>query len=408
MALGLSPQRLREVRFAEQWRGYRTNEVDAFVDRVAEAFDALEARLREAVARADRAEKALHERGSEERVSRTLVLAERTADAALREAQGEATRLVEEATRRASEVVAEAEARAALQRSEMDARAAAELHDLVERRRALEADVALLADYVQRQRGALAEQLRAQVRWLEVGDHLAPPPVSGPWSAAPVPSLQEPSSVEGGSVGGSRPTEVGDHPSTDDELVALVARAEALPRAFPSSDVASSTSATKGASPVPGALDVDAASAGDAALDGGGSEDSIEAADAPGLAPRLDGSAQSIEATDAPGPAPRLDGPEDHGGASAPEEAVVSDAQYTDLEQIPWRRPDAPEESAEAPSTRPATAPVDDPFLAELRRAVDDPEPLGPREDDDVWFDDGGLAGSDDPLSGRRRRRRQR
>ncbi len=135
---------------------------------------------------------------------------------------------------------------------------------------------------------------------------------------------------------------------------------------------------------------IDAASDSDTALDGG-SEDRIEAADVSNAAPPLDER-------------------EHDGGASPAGAAVVSDApEATDVERIPWRRPDAPEAPTEAPTARPAPAPVDDdPFLAELRRAVDDPEPLGPREEDDVWFDDVGLVDSDDPLSGRLRRRRQR
>jgi hypothetical protein len=49
----------------------------------------------------------------------------------------------------------------------------------------------------------------------------------------------------------------------------------------------------------------------------------------------------------------------------------------------------------------------DDPFIAELRRAVDDPEPLGPREENAEWSDDVDLyerhkAG---PTRSRRRRR---
>ncbi len=159
MALKVSPQRLREVRFGEQWRGYRTDEVDEFVERVAEAFDALDEQVRQAIDRAARAELALQERGPEDHVSRTLVLAQRTADAAVQEAEAEAARLVDEARRRAHELVSEAERRVACQQAEMEARAAAELHDLVERRRALESDVTLLAGYVLGRRAADAAAL---------------------------------------------------------------------------------------------------------------------------------------------------------------------------------------------------------------------------------------------------------
>lgn len=49
----------------------------------------------------------------------------------------------------------------------------------------------------------------------------------------------------------------------------------------------------------------------------------------------------------------------------------------------------------------------DDPFLAELRRAIEDPEPLGPRDDDAVWADGAQLYDQDITASGRFRRRRR-
>jgi hypothetical protein len=53
-----------------------------------------------------------------------------------------------------------------------------------------------------------------------------------------------------------------------------------------------------------------------------------------------------------------------------------------------------------------ATAAADDPFLAELRRAVTDDEPLGPRDVVDVDTDLHGDA--DDPASSMFRRRKRR
>jgi hypothetical protein len=52
-------------------------------------------------------------------------------------------------------------------------------------------------------------------------------------------------------------------------------------------------------------------------------------------------------------------------------------------------------------------APIDDdPFIAELRRAVDDPEPLGPRDTSAEWSDDADLY--DRHKSGLKRSRRRR
>lgn len=402
MALKVSPQRLREVRFGEQWRGYRTDEVDEFVERVAEAFDALDEQVRQAIDRAARAELALQERGPEDPVSRTLVLAQRTADAAVQEAEAEAARLVDEARRRAHELVSEAERRVACQQAEMEARAAAELHDLVERRRALESDVTLLAGYVQGQRAALADELRTQLHWLEGADHLPPPPVGGPWTAPPAPASPAdatPAQTASPSPAPSPSSPASAEISGMDELAELAMRAEALRRGVPSPPPTVTTSAT--ASPP--------IEAGD-----GSGDDEVAVADpgAPGDPVAADGTsgggAGGSDEGDPPEPVDQRpcstdqrehDAPTDADAAA--DEAVSSRVEpVAEVEEIPWRRPDAPRASA---------AIDDDPFIAELRRAVEDPEPLGPRDDDhDAWVDDDDLAGPEQALMGRRRRRRQR
>ena len=378
MGIGVTPQRLREVRFAEQWRGYRTEEVDEFVERVAETFDALEARLRETSERAAKAEQALSERAGDDSVSRTLVLAQRTADAAVQEGRLEASRLVAEAEERARALLAEAEDRAARQRAELEARAARELEDLLELRRALESDVVLLRSYVRDQRAALVEEMREQLRWLEEGEHLSVPPLSGPWSRtgggheAPPP--------------GATTATAGDGlvPSVD-ELVALASRAEALRRGFPSSVPAAEAA---GDSPVVGQWS------------GAGPEVGIGLDDVRG-----DG--------DAPGDHGSVG---DGGGAGGLDDAAgVEPAEEAD--GIAWRSSSPPTEvpdptSVEAServgSTASSNPTHEDPFLAELRRAVDDPEPLGPRDDDDGTWAEGAETATDPIVPTRFLRRRGR
>ncbi len=357
MAIGVSPQRLREVRFAEQWRGYRTEEVDAFVERVAEAFDAMELRLREAAERVAQAEQAASERASEDAVARTLVLAQRTADAAVREAEAEAARLITEAQERASAVVTEAEERAEKIRAELEARAAAEVHDLAERRRALESDVVLLRTYVRDHRASLVQEVREHLRWLESGEHLVAPPVNGPWTSTSSPVDEAPAAQRSPAGAGGRATEA---PSVD-ALVALASRAEALRRRSPSNVP---TGSVFGARDAPGG----AASPGDQGAD-----------------------------TDEPATGD-ASGPDDVGEGDAAAEPASAEVPVADIEEIPWREPSAdddspssssPSPSASASTEQPSAAPEhEDPFIAELRRAVDDPEPLGPRDDDARWVDE--------------------
>ncbi|HEX6379640.1 MAG TPA: DivIVA domain-containing protein, partial [Acidimicrobiia bacterium] len=106
--MALSPQRIRDTHFKPARRGYDQSEVDAFVDEVAAALEAaqneataMEARARAAVARlqelsqhgseAPAGEVAVHPSVEEaETISRTLLLAQRTADTTIAEAQAEA------------------------------------------------------------------------------------------------------------------------------------------------------------------------------------------------------------------------------------------------------------------------------------------------------------------------------
>jgi len=161
--MDVSPQLLRDVEFREKWRGYSADEVDEFLERVAEGIDALQTQLREADERATRAERRVLET-SDDDVRRALVLAQRTADAALTEAQ-------EEAERR----VAAAEEQAKAVRTDAEERAATELRELAARRAELEADVSALTNYVREQRARLSDELRSQLEWLKAPGRLALP-----------------------------------------------------------------------------------------------------------------------------------------------------------------------------------------------------------------------------------------
>ncbi len=389
MALGVSPERVREVRFAEQWRGYRTDEVDEFVEQVAEAFDQLEARVRECSARAAEAERRLLERGPDEDLSRTLVLAQRTADAARREAQAEADALVGAARERARAMVEEAEARRARLDQEIEARMASGLHELAQRRAGLEADVAALRAYVDQHRRRLAAELQEQLAWLEQPGRLGLPPAPATTTRAA---------------------------ASDSPVVPVASGASAVGDFADGSG--SADSSTVVAEPVV-------------------AEPTVAE---PTVAEPVVAEPTVAEPTVAEPDVPEPDVPE----PDVPEVAELSaqerrdDTALDDL-AIPWRR-DADDptgtDGADASSGDRAAAlvaggaegthldgepgPADersdqaiaadvDPFLAELRRAVDDPEPLGPRDDvpPGEWHTESHPY--EEAKSGaRRRRRRQR
>ena len=100
---------VRSATFREKLKGYNPEDVHAFMERSAAAIDQLTARLAEASARALKAEAALASNSeADESGRRTLVLAQRTAEMAVREANEEAATIRAEARREADQALAEA------------------------------------------------------------------------------------------------------------------------------------------------------------------------------------------------------------------------------------------------------------------------------------------------------------
>ncbi len=99
--MDVTPQLLTEVEFRQSLRGYDPDEVDRFLEQVAAAVAKLQGRLSEALHRADAAERSSGSRASAaggaevstETITRTLVLAQRTADETVAEANAEAVEI---------------------------------------------------------------------------------------------------------------------------------------------------------------------------------------------------------------------------------------------------------------------------------------------------------------------------
>ncbi len=185
--MDLTSQVLHDVEFREAKRGgYHTQDVDEFLERLAVAVDRQEAQLREARQRVAAAEQRTAEaerraaeaelRGgggsdADETLKRTLVLAQRTADAAIREAEeqaarmlasaeDEAHRLVSDAHDASAQAYADAEEEARRAQHEARTRVLAELQELEAGRELLRSDVELLEQHIEVQR----ERLRLTIR----------------------------------------------------------------------------------------------------------------------------------------------------------------------------------------------------------------------------------------------------
>ncbi|MCH7788003.1 MAG: DivIVA domain-containing protein [Acidobacteria bacterium] len=162
--MDLTTDRFAEVVFEERRRGYDPVEVDRFLEEIEAGVGALQgkvARLKQRVIDAEAAGSKASE--TEETLRRTLVLAQRTADAVVEEAKNESAQIVSDATESAATLTADAEEQSATIRemAESEARRVAEatrgpvldeIRDLEEIRNFLMDDVELLETHVATER----------------------------------------------------------------------------------------------------------------------------------------------------------------------------------------------------------------------------------------------------------------
>ena len=179
----MTPQTIRSTGFRTVKKGYDPTEVDAFREQVASVVElsqnqatAMEARARAAVAKLQevsqqigtREERPVAPSGDTEVISRTLLLAQRTADTTVAEARAEAETIVGQAREEAGRVLDNARVMAAktIDDARFDARRAAddervraenEVQALLARRDFLLADVDHLEQYLQAQRERLRD-----------------------------------------------------------------------------------------------------------------------------------------------------------------------------------------------------------------------------------------------------------
>jgi cell division initiation protein len=217
--MDLTPQAVAGAQFSTVRKGYDPDEVRAFLAKVARGIDGMQSAAGAADARATSAEAEVTRlrdspaegaaSGSEtEQMSRILMLAQRTADAAVGEAQEEARGIVGAADEKARTTVADAESRAAevLAAARAEAqeageaervRVAEEVAALEQKRTALAADVERLDAQMaagRRQLTAVVESLRPLLD-APANRGVAEPTLAPPSVDAPAPSLEPPAPV---------------------------------------------------------------------------------------------------------------------------------------------------------------------------------------------------------------------
>ncbi len=167
---------LREVEFRDRLRGYDTDEVDEFLEEVAVAVDELHQRLAQQTTQVAPAQESRESRPEPEpraeqgfdddAIRRTLILAQRTADLAIKEANEEAAAILESARREAHDLVAQADENARRIRQEADEDFATRVNAQLAQREQLENDVRTLGALVAEERGRLADSLQTVLRYV--------------------------------------------------------------------------------------------------------------------------------------------------------------------------------------------------------------------------------------------------
>jgi cell division initiation protein len=163
----VTPHELRTVELREAWRGYRQDDVDEMLDRVAVTLEGLYEQIQ---ALTDRVEKAESEVTSgadlEQMLRRTLMLAQQTADEAVSDAQKNAEHALSDAHATAAKLVADAQAEADALRDRERGRIEIEVNDLVDLRDQIARHVEELDRYERDYRAKLRQQLEADLQSL--------------------------------------------------------------------------------------------------------------------------------------------------------------------------------------------------------------------------------------------------
>jgi cell division initiation protein len=136
--MDVTPKAFRDVQFREKLRGgYHPEDVDEFLEQAALGVEVLIERLQQATERAQRAEQAASEANeSDDTLKRMLLLAQRTVDQAVKEANEDAERLLFKARGQADALGSDSRAQAEALVSEARAQAEGLLSEAEERGRA--------------------------------------------------------------------------------------------------------------------------------------------------------------------------------------------------------------------------------------------------------------------------------
>jgi DivIVA domain-containing protein len=229
----LGARDIHEKQFHDAWRGYNQEEVDDFLDRVAEAFDLMSRENASVHRRVAELEQALTtSRETEEMLKKTLVSAQQAAEEAIAKAKEKANALVADAEERAGRANEETRQRLASVDAEIRRKMLEADREHTARTRELDASIDRLRTFESELKRRLQAFLEQQTRALEMLSEAEPPAVSG--RPATPRAVARPEGAPQGEQG--RPAPAGparprtDEVETDPKTVRLPEEAEAAPQ----------------------------------------------------------------------------------------------------------------------------------------------------------------------------------
>jgi cell division initiation protein len=242
--MDLTAADIHEQQFHDAWRGYNQEEVDDFLDRVAEILDAVQRENAAMGERVQELEQAVAtSREAEEMLKTTLVAAQQAAEQAMAKAKAKAEMMVKEAEARAKRATEEARERRASAEADIRRKRQEADRDHQARRKDLDASVEQLRAFESELKQRLKAYLEQQLRALEQLTEGHPPAVRAAVAQrrAPAPPIRVSDQRR---AEGARPTdaprgrpETGEPPRPQDEgeggpkaEVVLPDEAEATPR----------------------------------------------------------------------------------------------------------------------------------------------------------------------------------
>jgi cell division initiation protein len=198
--MDLTARDIHEKQFHDAWRGYNQEEVDDFLDRVAEVLDRVQRESQALQTRVNELDQAVAaSRDTEEMLKKTLISAQQAAEEAIATAKAKASDLITEAEDRARRSIEEADER--VQTAEAEARRKTlEAEREHERRRAeLDANIERLQGLENELKGRIKGFLDQQAQALQGLEIVGPPPeILGPSGARP-----DPATTPGADSGGA-------------------------------------------------------------------------------------------------------------------------------------------------------------------------------------------------------------